>query len=135
VEGGLGFDWTVEDGRLEATHVFPERFQGAPGIAHGGLVATLLDEACGQVARLVVSPSVTSRLELRYLAPVPVEEGLRVTAEITEAEERRVVAEASVQDESGLVLAHARAECTHVRPEHFLSTPKGRELGTDWLPR
>jgi hypothetical protein len=58
-----------------------------------------------------------------------------VTAEITDAEERRVVVEASVQDESGLVLAHARAECAHVRPEHFLSTPKGRELGTDWLPR
>ena len=87
------------------------------------------------MARLAVSPSVTSRLELRYLAPVPVEEELRATAEITDAEERRVVVEASVQDESGLVLAHARAECTHVRPEHFLSTPKGRELGTDWLPR
>ena len=131
----MGFDWKLADGRLEAEHVFPERFQGAPGIAHGGLVATLLDEACGQVARLAVSPSVTSRLEVRYLAPVPVDEAVRVTAEITDAEERRVVAEASLQDESGLVLAHARAECTHVRPEHFLSTPQGRALGTDWLPR
>lgn len=95
----------------------------------------LLDEACGQVARLAVSPSVTSRLEVRYLAPVPVEEAVRVTAEITEAEERRVVAEASLQDGSGLVLAHGRVECAHVRPEHFLSTPQGRALGTDWLPR
>jgi hypothetical protein len=58
-----------------------------------------------------------------------------VTAEITDAEERRAVAEAGLQDENGLVLAHARAECTHVRPEHFLSTPQGRALGTGWLPR
>ena len=98
-------------------------------------MATLLDEACGQVARVALSPSVTSRLEVRYLAPVPVEEVVRVTATITEAEDRRVVAEASLQDEAGLVLAHARAECAHVRPEHFLSTPQGRAAGTEWLPR
>ncbi len=115
--------------------MFPERFQGAPGIVHGGIVASLLDEACGQVARLAISPSVTSRLELRYLAPVPVEETLRVRAEITQADERRVTAEATVQDENGLFLAHARAECVHVRPEHFLSTRQGRARGIDWLPK
>ena len=135
MEGGLGFDWTLENGRLHAEHVFPERFQGAPGIVHGGLVAALLDEACGQVARTAVTPSVTSRLEVRYLAPVPVEAAVRVSAEIVEAREGRVTAEATVQDDMGLLLAHARGECVEVRPEHFLSTPHGRARGLDWLPR
>ncbi len=131
---GLNFDFTLEGETLAAEYVVAERYQGAPGMAHGGVVAALLDEACGQVARIALSPSVTARLELRYLAPVPVEEPLKISAEITEVEERRVTAEATIQDSAGLVLAHARAECAHVRPEHFLSTERGRARGLDWLP-
>ena len=130
---GLNFDFALTGEVLEAKHVIPERFQGAPGIAHGGVVAALLDEACGQVARQAISPAVTSRLELRYLAPVPIEEPLRVSAEIVETEDRRVTAEATVSDSVGMVLAHARAECTLVRPEHFLTTERGRTRGLDWL--
>ena len=100
---------------------------------HGGIVAALLDEACGQVARLATSPAVTSRLEIRYLAPVPVDQD-RVGAEIVESGGRSAIAEATIQDDSGFLLAHARAECVQVRPEYFLSTPQGKARGTDWLP-
>jgi uncharacterized protein (TIGR00369 family) len=120
--------------RLEARHVFPESFQGAPGIVHGGIVAAVLDEACGQVARLAASPAVTSRLEIRYLAPVPVDQELKVGAEIVESGGRSAVAEATIQDDSGFLLAHARADCVQVRREYFLSTPQGKARGTDWLP-
>jgi uncharacterized protein (TIGR00369 family) len=132
---GLGFDWRFEGDALAAEHVVPERFQGAPGMAHGGIVAALLDEACNQVARAHVSPAVTSRLEVRYIAPVPVEELLRISAHVVAAEERRVNAEASILDGTGLVLAHAQADVVQVRPEHFLSTERGRARGLDWLPR
>ncbi len=133
--GGLEFEWRFAGEDLQADYVVPERFQGAPGMAHGGIVAALLDEACGQIVRPVLSPAVTSRLETRYLAPVPVEEPLRISAHLVEADERRATAEATILDESGLVLAHARAELTLVRPEHFLSTPRGAARGLDWLPR
>jgi uncharacterized protein (TIGR00369 family) len=133
---GLEFEWRLTgDGSLEADYVVAERFGGAPGMAHGGIVAALLDEACGQVVRPTLSPAVTSRLEVRYLAPVPVEEPLRVAAALVAAEERRATAEATIQDSSGLLLAHARAELVLVRPEHFLSTERGRARGLDWLPR
>jgi uncharacterized protein (TIGR00369 family) len=104
-------------------------------MAHGGVVAALVDEACSQAVRPRLSPAVTSRLEVRYLGPVPVEESLSISAEVTEADERRATAEATIQDESGLLLAHARVECVLVRPEHFLATPRGRARGLDWLPR
>lgn len=133
-EDGLGFDWTLEGNRLSAKHVFPERYQGAPGIVHGGLVASILDEACAQVARQAVSPAVTSRLEIRYLAPVPIEQELRIGAELLGMEGKAAVAEATVQDDVGMLLAHARGEIVPVRKEYFLSTPQGRTRGTDWLP-
>lgn len=132
---GLGFDWRFEGDTLHAEHVVGEEFQGAPGMAHGGIVAALLDEACGQAARPLVSPGVTSRLEVRYLAPVPVEELLRLSAQVVERGDRRVRAEASILDRDGLVLAHAQADVVLVRPEHFLSTERGRARGLDWLPR
>ena len=96
-------------------------------------MAALLDEACGQVARVAISPGVTSRLEVRYLAPVPIEEELRVSAELVGVEGRTAIAEAAVQDAGGLLLAHARGEVVQVRREYFLSTPEGRARGTDWL--
>ena len=76
----------------------------------------------------------TSRVEIRFLAPVPVEQELRVGAELIGVDGRTATAEATVQDESGLLLAHARGELIQVRPEYFLSTPQGRTRGTDWLP-
>jgi len=48
--GGLGFDWTLAGERLEARHVFPESFQGAPGIVHGGIVAAALDEIVSELS-------------------------------------------------------------------------------------
>ncbi len=131
--GGLEFEWRFAGDELQADHVIPEQFQGAPGMAHGGIVAALLDEACGQIVRPVLSPAVTSRLETRYLAPVPVEEPLRISAHLVEADDRRATAEATILDASGLVLAHGRAELTLVRREHFLSTPRGAARGLDWL--
>lgn len=133
--GGLEFEWRhVGEAALEADYVVAERYGGAPGMAHGGIVAALLDEACSQVVRPILSPAVTSRLEVRYLAPVPVEEPLRVASEVVETDERRATAEATIQDASGLLLAHARGELVLVRPEHFLSTERGRARGLDWLP-
>jgi uncharacterized protein (TIGR00369 family) len=134
--GGLEFEWRLlADGSLEAEHVVPERYGGAPGMAHGGIVAALLDEACSQVVRPRLSPAVTSRLELRYLAPVPVEEPLQIAAEVVDLEARRATAEGTIQEAAGLLQAHARAELALVRPEHFLTTERGRARGLDWLPR
>jgi uncharacterized protein (TIGR00369 family) len=132
---GLGFEWRLEGERLSASYTVAERYQGAPGMAHGGIVAALLDEACSQVARVFISPAVTSRLEIRYLAPVPIEEPIRFDAEVVDVGDRRVAAEATVLDSDGLVLAHARADCVQVRPEHFLQTERGRARGLDWLPQ
>ena len=131
--GELEFEWRLEGDSLVAEHTVEERFQGAPGAVHGGIVAALLDEACSQIVVPVLSPAVTSRLDIRYLAPVPVGERLRIAAQLVEADEKRAVAEATIQEESGLLLAHARGEHVLVRREHFLQTPGGRARGLDWL--
>jgi acyl-coenzyme A thioesterase PaaI-like protein len=61
----------------------PDRFHGAPGVAHGGIVATILDEtSCAAAVFVADRFVVTGELTVRYERPVPVEAPLDVEAEI-----------------------------------------------------
>jgi len=60
-------------GKAIARVMLDDRHQGYPGIAHGGVVATMLDEIMGRAAmtedhhRLMF----TAKMEVRYRQPVP----------------------------------------------------------------
>jgi len=56
---------------LTGQFVVTEKHQGAPGLAHGGLLARALDEALGKLMWLLRAPGVTARLETDFLKPVP----------------------------------------------------------------
>ena len=54
--------------------IIPERYQGYPGIAHGGILATILDEASGRAVMMAFEDDpfwVTAKLEIRYRKPTP----------------------------------------------------------------
>ncbi|WP_255949823.1 PaaI family thioesterase [Streptomyces odontomachi] len=106
---------------VSATAVLDEVYQGAPGIAHGGLVATLLDEAASlAVWQSLGRPTVTGRLELQYHAPVPVGVPLAVTARCTATAGRRVFAEAAIAPVGEpKVCAEAAAVFIEVPHSHF----------------
>lgn len=70
-----------EAGRVIARFTPREEHQGYPGVLHGGLAATVLDETLG---RIVIGKGiwmVTAKMELRYLLPVPVAQELTVVGE------------------------------------------------------
>jgi acyl-coenzyme A thioesterase PaaI-like protein len=70
--------------RVCAHHRIPDRFHGAPGIAHGGIVAAVLDEiSCAAAVFLADRFVVTGELVIRYERPVPVETPLDLDAELT----------------------------------------------------
>jgi acyl-coenzyme A thioesterase PaaI-like protein len=113
---------------------FDERHQGAPGIAHGGLVAAALDEACGLLATWHRFPTVTARIFVRYRRPVAINTELLVRAEIESSSGRRIRVQAAVTDGDER-LAEARAAFLHVPLEHFLATPEGRAAAAAWRTR
>jgi acyl-coenzyme A thioesterase PaaI-like protein len=118
----------------EAFFHFDERHQGAPGIAHGGLVAAALDEAVGLLATWYAFPSVTARIFVRFRKPVPINTEVQVRARIDDARGRRIHATASITD-GEIVLAETRAALLHVPLEHFLRTPEGRAAAERWQAR
>jgi len=57
-----------------------KRFTGPPGHAHGGIIATILDEAMGKVNRLREVVALTSQITVDYLRPVPLNDKNEVLA-------------------------------------------------------
>lgn len=85
---------------------------GFPGMMHGGMVATLLDEVAGiviginQMRRVLpLKRFVTGYLNTTFIHAVPVPSTLMLTAKVAKQEGRKLLIEATIQNDSGLVLA------------------------------
>lgn len=75
---------------IRATTTIASHFHGAPGVAHGGIVATLLDEiSCAAVAFLLGQWVVTGELGVRFERPVPVDVPLDLAAHVIDASHAR----------------------------------------------
>jgi len=133
---GIRLPLPAEEGltEYEAYFSFDERHQGGPGIVHGGLVASALDEAVGLLATWYAFPAVTARIFVRYRRPVPINTELLVRATLLEARGRRLHVDASITDGDER-LAECRTALLHVPLEHFLQTPQGRATARRWQGR
>jgi acyl-coenzyme A thioesterase PaaI-like protein len=95
--------------------------QGAPGLAHGGLLSAAFDEALGSLAALLRMPAVTGRLETDFRRPVPVGSTLYITATVLGVTGRKIYesAEGRLNSPDGPVAVRARALFVTVPMEHF----------------
>ncbi|MGW2651189.1 PaaI family thioesterase [Streptomyces sp. NPDC001393] len=120
---GLGLRVVEEDERgVVAELALGQAHQGAPGIAHGGIVAAVLDEATSlAVWRALNQPNVTGRLEVQFHAPVPLGGPLRVRAHCTAVAGRKAYASADLHigGTDGPVAASAAAVYIAVPATHF----------------
>ena len=94
--------------RVSGRFFVKQDHQGPPGQAHGGIVATALDEAMALLVHDARVPALTRRLELDLLGPAPVGSFATVTAWICSEEGRRMDIEAELRDDRDEVLARAR---------------------------
>lgn len=105
--------------QVVAQHTFDERHMGAPGIAHGGAVATVFDDLFGFVLFIVGKLAVTRSLQVEYLAPVRLDVPYTVTAGLDRREGRRLHVSAHLHQEGGREIATATALFVTVTVEHF----------------
>lgn len=106
---------------------FRPEHEGAPGFAHGGAVATALDDAFGMMLVKLGLPAVTARLEVDYRRPVFVGRPYTVRAECERRQGRKLWLDACLL-EGGVVVAAAQALFVRVDERHFL---QGREHASD----
>jgi acyl-coenzyme A thioesterase PaaI-like protein len=119
---GLHMRHTVGEGlTVYSQFTVSEEHQGAPGLAHGGLLAAAFDEALGSVGWLLFNVSVTARLETDFVRPVPVGTTLHITARCDGVEGRKVYlsAEGHLGEPDGTVAVRSTAVFISVPAEHF----------------
>jgi acyl-coenzyme A thioesterase PaaI-like protein len=111
-----------EGANLTAEFTVTHDHQGAPGLAHGGLLSLAFDEALGKLMWLIRSPAVTARLETDFLKPVPMGSTLHITAEISGQVGRKVYthAEGRLNTPDGPLAVRAAALFVVVPMSHFL---------------
>lgn len=108
---GLHLEVRRVAGGWEEAHFTPQPWHaGWPGIVHGGLVSTLMDEVMAYVAYHDGERAVTARMSIEYRQPVQVGEPVVVRAHRVGGRHRLVEMEAEIREErSGRLLASARA--------------------------
>lgn len=103
---------------VTAEYTVMHGYQGYPGVVHGGIVASMLDEIAGR-ALMGVDPDqsrflFTARLNIQYRKPVPVGEPLRLVGRATRQKERSAAAHAAIYGPDGDLLAEADAILVNV---------------------
>jgi acyl-coenzyme A thioesterase PaaI-like protein len=108
---GLHLKFTYGESTAEAQFTAERVYQGYPGIMHGGLVSTLLDEAMAHAVIAAHGAAVTGDLHVRLRgAGVPVGRPLRLMGRVTGRRGRLVLTEATLYDEAGSVLAQGEGK-------------------------
>ncbi len=87
-------------------------FEGYDGIIHGGIIASLLDEA---VAKAILNQgiiAVTSELNVKYIKPFKSDTKVNITGEIIEIRKKIIIGFASIteKDNPNKIIAKAEAK-------------------------
>jgi uncharacterized protein (TIGR00369 family) len=91
--------------KIVGRFILGEAYQGGGGMAHGGIIATLLDEAMGKVCRFREVRAVTAELTVQYLKPVKVDQEIIVEGFETDQKGRNLFLAGEIRNNAGEVLA------------------------------
>ena len=110
---GLHLTFTIDDADAEnitatSTVQLTRIHEGPPGYVHGGILATLLDEAMSKLNRPLAALAMTRHMEVDYLRPAPLNTSLTLTARHLRREGRKLFHTAEVSHPDGTVLTRAK---------------------------
>ncbi|MDI2128714.1 PaaI family thioesterase [Yinghuangia seranimata] len=131
LENGLKLRTRVGEGvSVDTEFVVGTGHQGAPGLAHGGLLSCAFDEALGALGYLLHTPAVTARLETDFRMPVPVGSTLYIHAWCTGVDGRKIYAKAvgRLDAPDGPVAVEAASLFIAVGFEHFVSNGRAEDV-------
>lgn len=94
----MRLDLHIERGRSWTELTYEDRFQGWEGIAHGGILATILDEVMAWALVGEGGWGLTARLAIDFKRPVSVGQALRAEGWITRSRRRIVDTEGEIRD-------------------------------------
>jgi uncharacterized protein (TIGR00369 family) len=88
--------YALEDGTVAADFTIGEAQQGPPGYAHGGALASLIDEAMGAASWFSGNRSVSVHLGFDYKQAVPVGATIHISGQVNRREGRKTFTSGSI---------------------------------------
>jgi acyl-coenzyme A thioesterase PaaI-like protein len=116
-EHGLRLDLHLEAGRSWTDLELDGRFEGWDGIAHGGVVATILDEVMAWALVSTDAWGLTAKMSVEFRAPVEIGRRVHAEGELVAARKRVFRTTGRLSDRAGRVLARAGATYIAAPPE------------------
>ncbi|MFX0151102.1 MAG: PaaI family thioesterase [Candidatus Hodarchaeota archaeon] len=102
--------WYTEKGCM-SYYTIPSEYCGFKGLAHGGIIATLLDEvAAWTIITQLFRVGITRQISIRYLKPVPTSEELEIKGELIQNDEQNAVILTKIRSKEGILLAEAESK-------------------------
>ena len=118
-ESGFHLQVRREGDELVTEHTFADRHSGAPGIAHGGAVANVVDDVLGFLLYVAKIAGVTRHLEVEYLKPVLIGVPYVIRAKVDGLDGRKLWVSCACTAPDGTVTFTAKALFLQVSLSHF----------------
>ncbi len=108
IAGGLHVRFSGDSGEVTATTVINPPHQGFAGIVHGGILASMVDDAMWHVIHQQDNDfPVTAELKIRYLQPARIGEALTVRGRLVSYRRRLMAASATIENSRGQLVVQA----------------------------
>ena len=111
---GLRLEWKTEGSTTSAFFTPDRKYQGWKGILHGGIIATLLDEAMNRVALVIHGGALTAEMTVRFVAPAKIGELLHIRGEILQESRKIIEMKATIYHDKTLI-AHSTGKSIKVK--------------------
>lgn len=120
---GLGLQFAFDEERKSYVCRFElsRRHTGPPGHAHGGIIATILDEAMGKATRISEVTAVTQSMTVEYLRLVPLGKPLVAEGWQRSIRGRVHVNVAELRSLEGEILARSEGRFLAIDPKKMFS--------------
>ena len=125
--------YEIEPGWIETEYTAPAHFQGYPGVLHGGIIATILDETSGRAfGGTAQEPRFmfTAKLAVTYRQNVPIGKPLKIVGKAGKDKGRSAEGWAGIYDaETGELLAEGDSILVNVPDEKLAKLSDAEKLG------
>ena len=94
---GMKIHPVVKNNMVQIKYTFEKRFEGGPGLVHGGILAAAIDDLMGYATVIHNHMCVTANLSVNYISPVPVGEEFELLAWVKNIDGKKVSAESIIK--------------------------------------
>ncbi|MFX0087679.1 MAG: PaaI family thioesterase [Candidatus Hodarchaeota archaeon] len=101
--------WYTADSCL-SYYTIPSQFCGFSGIAHGGIIATILDEvAAWTIITQLLKVGITLNSSIEYLKPIRTDVDIIIEGKVIENDEKSAKVLTTISSPNGVILAKAKS--------------------------